>query len=94
VKEPLVGDVVGVPRRRQKIPRVVAEESVVLCGQRIKTVGILERHTCRGQNQRVLVDRSKKVKPLMGRAKYAGGATCVMHMRGCRGWRARWRGQR
>jgi hypothetical protein len=33
----------SIPRRRHKIPSVVAEESTILLGHSLETVGILER---------------------------------------------------
>jgi hypothetical protein len=49
-KDPHAGDDVGIPRRRHKIPSVVAEESTILLGHSLEPVGILERRTCRGGN--------------------------------------------
>jgi hypothetical protein len=84
VKDPLAEDNVGIMRRRHKIPSVIAEESMILLGHSLKPVGILERHTCRGGNRQVPVDRSMQVKPVMGRDMYARGAACAMHGRGHR----------
>jgi hypothetical protein len=83
-KDPLARDDVGIPWRRHEIPSVVAEESTILLGHSLEPVGILERRTCGGGNQRVPVERSMQVKPLMGRNMYAGGATCAMHGQGRR----------
>jgi hypothetical protein len=83
-KDPLAGDDVGVPRRRHKIPSVIAKESTILLGHSLKPVGILERRTCERGNRRVPIDRSMQVKPLMGRDMYAGGATRAMHGQGRR----------
>jgi hypothetical protein len=81
VKDPLGRDDVGIPRRRHEIPSVIAEERTMLLGHSLEPVGILERRTCRGGNQRVPVDRSMQVKPLIGRDMYVGGAARAMHGR-------------
>jgi hypothetical protein len=57
-KYPLVGDEIGVPRRRHEIPSVIVEESMIILGHSLEPVGILERRTCRGGNRRVPIDRS------------------------------------
>ena len=56
-KNPLAGDVVSIPRRRHKIPSVVAEESAVLRSHSIEPVGILESCTGGGGDRRVPADR-------------------------------------
>jgi hypothetical protein len=81
-KDPLAGHDVGVPRRRHEILSVVSEESTIILGHSLEPVGILERRTCGGGNQRVPVDRSMQVKPLTGRDMYVGGATRAMHGQG------------
>jgi hypothetical protein len=68
-KDPLAGDDVGIPRRRHKIPSVVAEENMILLSHSLEPVGILERRTCGGGNRRLLVDRNMQVKPLTGRGE-------------------------
>jgi hypothetical protein len=73
-EDPLSGDDVGIPRRRQEIPSVVAEESMILLGHSLEPVGILERRTCGGGNRRVPIDRNMQVKPLTGRDMDARGA--------------------
>jgi hypothetical protein len=87
VKDPLVGDDVRVPRRRNKVPSVIAEESVEIRDHSIEPIGILEHNTCGRRNQRVHVEKSMQVKPFTGRDTYVGGAACAMHMCGRRGWR-------
>jgi hypothetical protein len=59
VKDPLAGDDVGVPRRRRnEIPSVVAEDSMILLRHSLEPVGILERRMCGGGNRGVPVDRN------------------------------------
>jgi hypothetical protein len=50
-KDPLARDDVGFPRRRHKIPSVMAKESMILLGHSLEPVGILECRTCEGGNQ-------------------------------------------
>jgi hypothetical protein len=52
-KDSPVGDDVGVRRRRNEIPSIIAEESTILLGHSLELVGILERHTCGGGNRRI-----------------------------------------
>jgi hypothetical protein len=89
-KDPLVGDDIGIPWRRNKIPSVIVEESTILLSHILEQVGMLERRTCGGGNRQVPVDRSMQVKPLMRRDMYVEGAARVMHGRGRRVGHMRW----
>ena len=82
-KNPLAGDDVSIPRRRHKIPSVVAEESAVLRSHSIEPVGILDSGTGGGGNRGVPADRGNmQVKPLARALVDAGGAARAMS--GCR----------
>jgi hypothetical protein len=50
-KDPLVGDDIGIPRRRHEIPSVIADESMILLGHNLEPKRILERRTYGGGNR-------------------------------------------